>query len=305
MVYQYQVWESPQSFEAFDHSAPRNPARERSCHVLTHQAGVPGLRPDTTTEQLCDWDYMCAQIAESQPWWPPGKRFGYHAQTFGFLLGETLQRVTGTSLGDLLLQTLTGPLGIGDEVHFAVPSELLPRVALQVQGGAQQAPEPGSPLSLAMPPGATPDAAFANRVDVLTSNIPSMGTMSARGVARLYAALMGHTEGFSPLSRRHLVQACEVVYTGPDVVVGVHSVSWALGYSPSRPEPSAARPGSTFGMVGTNGSAAYADIASRTAVAIMRNRFSADFAPAQKIDQIVADTYPPGPAGPDTTRSRQ
>jgi hypothetical protein len=30
-------------------------------------------------------------LAASTPWWPPGSAFGYHAQTFGFLLGETLQ----------------------------------------------------------------------------------------------------------------------------------------------------------------------------------------------------------------------
>jgi len=56
-------------------------------HVLMHQVGVPGLPPDLTTEQLCDWDHMCALVAEATPWWPPGTAFGYHAQTFGFLLG--------------------------------------------------------------------------------------------------------------------------------------------------------------------------------------------------------------------------
>jgi CubicO group peptidase (beta-lactamase class C family) len=63
-------------------------------HVLMHDAGVPGLPPDLTTEQLCDWDHMCAVVAGATPWWPPGTAFGYHAQTFGFLLGETLQRTT-------------------------------------------------------------------------------------------------------------------------------------------------------------------------------------------------------------------
>ena len=80
-------------------------------HVLMHQAGVPGLPPDLTTEQLCNWDHMCALVAEAAPWWPPGTAFGYHAQTFGFLLGETLQRTTGARLVTLLRETLTEPLG--------------------------------------------------------------------------------------------------------------------------------------------------------------------------------------------------
>ncbi len=49
--------------------------------------------------------------------------------------------------------------------------------------------------------------------------------------------------------------------------------------------------GSTFGMVGANGSAAFADIESRVAVAILRNRFSVgDFDLATRIDTLVAQS---------------
>jgi hypothetical protein len=44
-------------------------------------------------------------------------------------------------------------------------------------------------------------------------------------------------------------------------------------------------------MVGVNGSAAYADIGSGAAVAVMRNRFTAgDLTTAARIDKIVART---------------
>ena len=59
---------------------------------------------------------------------------------------------------------------------------------------------------------------------------------------------------------------------------------WAFGYSTHRPGGVASRPGSTFGMIGMNGSAAFADIDSGTAVAVMRNRFGAgEFAAAERI----------------------
>jgi CubicO group peptidase (beta-lactamase class C family) len=68
-------------------------------------------------------------------------------------------------------------------------------------------------------------------------------------------------------------------------------VRWAFGYSPGRPGAAASRPGSTFGMVGANGSAAYADIDSGVAVAVMRNRFTVgDLSTAARIDGIVAGT---------------
>lgn len=144
-------------------------------HVLEHTAGVPGLPPDTTAADLCDWDHMCAVIADADPWWEPGTRFGDHAKTFGFLLGETLRRATGETISTLLREHITDPLAVADDVHFGVPERLLPRVACQVSpdGAAPGRPDPGSPLDRAMPPGVVPDADYANRADLLTHDIPS------------------------------------------------------------------------------------------------------------------------------------
>ena len=264
-------------------------------HVLMHQAGVPGLPYDLTTEQLCDWHHMCGILAAATPWWPTGTAFGYHAQTFGFLLGETLQRATGAGVADLLQGVLSGPLGVVDELHFAVPASHVDRVALQVAplGPPPPRPAPGSPLARAMPLAATPNAAFANRRDVLSAQIPSMGTMSARAATRLYAALLGHVPGVHLLSDEQLAAVATVAYSGPDRVMEMDNVGWSLGYSPSRPSSAASRPGSTFGMVGTNGSAAYADIDTGVAIALMRNRFSPDFTAITRLDALVAETYPP------------
>ncbi|MEU0487187.1 serine hydrolase domain-containing protein, partial [Streptosporangium sp. NPDC006013] len=41
-------------------------------HALTHSTGVPGVPAGTTPEDLCDWDGMCAAIADAKPWWEPG-----------------------------------------------------------------------------------------------------------------------------------------------------------------------------------------------------------------------------------------
>lgn len=261
-------------------------------HVLLHTAGVPGLPADVSATDLCDWDHMCAVIADAEPWWEPGTRFGYHAKTFGFLLGEVLRRATGDDISTLLRARVTGPLGVGDDVHFAVPTSELPRVARQVASvdSAPARPEPGSPLDRAMPSGVVPDADYANRSDLLTCNIPSEGTMSARGVARMYSALLGHVQGVTLVSATRRAAMAKVAFIGMDEVMGFPS-SWAFGYSPSRPN-GRGMPGSTFGMIGMNGSAAYADIDSGVAVAVMRNRFTpGDFTTAARIDQLIADDW--------------
>lgn len=259
-------------------------------HVLLHTAGVPGLPAGTTVEDLCDWERMCAVLADEKPWWEPGTRFGYHAKTFGFLLGEIMRRVTGRTASMLLRDVITSPLGIEDEVHFGVPRRLLPRVARQIAsaGPVPGFPEPGSPQDRAMPRGVRPDADYANRADVLTADIVSEGTMTARGAARVYSALLGHVDGVALVSPRRLAAMTAVAFTGMDQVMGF-PVAWAFGYSPDRPGGVPSRRGSTFGMVGMNGSAAYADIDSGVAVAVMRNRFAAgDLTTVARIDRIVA-----------------
>jgi CubicO group peptidase (beta-lactamase class C family) len=263
-------------------------------HVLLHTAGVPAPPYDTTVEELCDWEHMCAVLAEAEPWWEPGTRFGYHAKTFGFLLGEIVRRATGRTLSWWLREAVTIPLGIADEVHFGVPEQLLDRVARQQPpiGPPPPPPEPGSPLDRALPPGIRPDADYANRRDVLTSDIPSDGTMTARGAARLYAALLGQVDGVELVSPARRATMAALQFEGQDEVMGFPS-RWAFGFSPQRPGGVPSRPGSTFGMVGMNGSAAYADIDTGVAVAVMHSRFDADLAVVSGIDRIVADVYIP------------
>jgi CubicO group peptidase (beta-lactamase class C family) len=172
-----------------------------------------------------------------------------------------------------------------------------------VPGAPPHYPDPGSPAGLAIPPAILPTADLANRRDVLTSDIVAMGTMTARGVARVYAGLLGHAD--VPLvSPDRLTELARPVYEGPDEVMGVTS-TWAFGFDPYRPGGVPARPGSTFGMVGGNGSAAWADIDSGLAVAVMRNRFSSDWNAAGEIDRLVAGLFPTPsrPAQPRGARS--
>ena len=64
--------------------------------------------------------------------------------------------------------------------------------------------------------------------------------------------------------------------------------SWAFGYSPDRPGGVPSRRGSTFGMVGANGAAAYADIDSGLAVAV--GPPAAGLAAVTRIDRLIAET---------------
>src|SRR5678815_3277268 len=45
-------------------------------HALSHTVGIPGVPADTTPKDLCDWQKMCAVIADAEPWWQPGAGYG-------------------------------------------------------------------------------------------------------------------------------------------------------------------------------------------------------------------------------------
>jgi CubicO group peptidase (beta-lactamase class C family) len=106
----------------------------------------------------------------------------------------------------------------------------------------------------------------------------------------MYAALLGHVDGSNLISSQRRTAMAAVAFTGMDEVMGFPT-SWAFGYSPDRPGGVPSRRGSTFGMVGANGSAAYADIDSGLAVAVMRNGPPAGgLAAVTRIDQLIAET---------------
>ena len=91
-------------------------------HALSQSVGVPGLPPGLTVDDLCDWDKMCAIVADAEPWWMPGTKIGYHAVTFGFIVGEIVRRATGKPISQVLCEEVTSPLGVANELFFAVPA---------------------------------------------------------------------------------------------------------------------------------------------------------------------------------------
>ncbi|WP_433225479.1 hypothetical protein [Microtetraspora malaysiensis] len=80
----------------------------------------------------------------------------------------------------------------------------------------------------------TPSAEYGNNPVVLTSDIPSGGTMSARAVARTYAALLGEVDGVRLVSDERLREVTALATADVDQMVGF-PMPRALGYNLGRP----------------------------------------------------------------------
>jgi CubicO group peptidase (beta-lactamase class C family) len=263
-------------------------------HVLNHSAGVPGIPLDTTPEDLCDWDKMCAAIADAELWWEPGTKVGYHAYTFGYIVGEVVRRTTGKPISQVLREDVAGPLGVADELYLGMPESEHHRLArLEDAPGAAEmtsAMPHDLPMFKAGPLMLFPTAQLGKRTDILAADIPAGGKTSARAIARMYAALLDEVDGTRLLSPQRLREATAVATSGVDEVFGMPS-AWGLGWSIGLPGSTAKDTPTAFGVGGAGGSFAYADTATGIAFALTKNRLTADFTAATQISQLVTGAH--------------
>ncbi|MGH2353486.1 MAG: serine hydrolase domain-containing protein [Chloroflexota bacterium] len=260
-------------------------------HALSQSVGTPGLPPGLTVEDLCDWDKMCAIIADAEPWWEPGAKIGYHALTWGYIVGEVVRRATGKPISQVLREEVATPLGVADELFFAVPESEQGRLArledAPMEGNQEMMGEmPEDSPILKVGPAECTTAAYGNRADVLSSNIPAGGTVTARAVARMYAALLGEVDGVRLISPERLREVSAVAMSGVDQIFGFPT-AWGLGYSIGQFMSNAQETQHVFGVGGVGGSHAYADTKTGTTFALTKNRLAADFATAERVGGIV------------------
>jgi CubicO group peptidase (beta-lactamase class C family) len=236
--------------------------------LLSHQAGLPALRAPLPRGSMLDSRLMVTALAAEQPWWPPGPGHGYHVNTFGFLAGEVIRRVTGSSVGAMLRDGIAGPLGA--DVHIGLPAAEHGRVA----DFDWPDPEAVIPLQAA---GLPPDLlmirnAYANPPDLSgvgvvntrawrCAEVPSANAhASAAGIARVYAALAGGgaVDGVRVIDPGALADAVTQQVNGEDLVL-VRPSRFGLGFQLTQPERPFGPGSGGFGHFGAGGSIGFCD----------------------------------------------
>jgi CubicO group peptidase (beta-lactamase class C family) len=175
-------------------------------HVVSHQAGLPGLRRPFAASDLLDGGRMIELVAQEEPFWEPGARLAYHALTFGWLCDGLIRHVDGRSAGRLFADEVAAPLGL--ELWIGLPSELQGRVARLHRAAdyrltfCGEEPEPlletvyGSLVAGEFP---------WNDPEFQQVEIPAMNAIgTARSIARLYGCLArgGEIDGVRLLSEQ-------------------------------------------------------------------------------------------------------
>lgn len=257
-------------------------------HVLTHTAGIPQVPDGLGASEMCDWERTCEAVSGLAPVWVPGTQTGYHAFTFGWILGEVARRVDGRPFARIVQEEICRPLGIAS-LYFGIPDEVEPRVAVLEDGRLPAGAPPDSLLLRAMPPYVWPLAEFGNRPDILRACIPACGGITtARLIARLYAALAGDLRGVELLPPERLSAATAPQVESFDVVRATAqriALGFGLGGMPFSPMGSGA---TAFGHPGAGGSIGFADPEHHLAFALAKTRLLMETAPGEGAAYLVA-----------------
>jgi CubicO group peptidase (beta-lactamase class C family) len=247
-------------------------------HLLSHTSGVSGWEQPITFEDLYDRDKSTALLAAQAPWWEPGTASGYHAMTYGHLIGEVIRRITGQRLGEFFAAQIAGPLGADFQIGLA-PSDF-DRVADPVPWPPQPTYpadlDPSSPAFKTFT-GPVVDGSLAwswsepwRRAEIGAGN----GHGNARSLVRIQSAVAcgGEVDGVRLLSPRTINRIFEVQSDGIDLVLG-YRLKIGLGYGLPWPEvlPFIPEGRVCFGS-GAGGSLVLVDADHRMTVAYVMNK---------------------------------
>ncbi len=238
--------------------------------LMSHQAGLCAIEAPLPDDAFYHWDVMTKALASQKPWWEPGSAHGYHTNTFGFLLGEPVRRVTGKRMATFFQDEIARPLNT--DFFMGVPTSELFRCADLINpprpATARQTlpenPDLEDPLvRMRYRTYNNPDLGEYefNSSNWRTAEFPSTSPQcNARGVAKIFgelaAIIAGKADGI--VSREMLTRAIQIESDGQDLNIQ-RPTRFGLGFQLTQPDrPLGPNPGS-FGHYGNGGHLGFAD----------------------------------------------
>jgi CubicO group peptidase (beta-lactamase class C family) len=254
--------------------------------LLNHQAGLPAIDEPLEPDALFSWETMTRALAAQRPHWPPGSEHGYHAMTFGWLVGEVVRRVSGRSVARFFRDEIAEPLGL--DFWIGLPEAHENRVARLRM--APYTAQPTPLMAAMMNRDSLTSKAFlnprglmipgqANSRAIHAAEIPAAGGIAtARALAGMYAALAcgGKLRNVELVDRATLERMSRLESQGVDRIL-LLPTRFASGFMKSvdnRPDysillgPNAA----AFGHGGAGGSIGMADPEARVAIGYVMNQ---------------------------------
>lgn len=201
--------------------------------AAAHRTGIAPIPEGLSLQDLLSWDPIVAALAAATPIWEPGTAHGYHALSYGWIVGEIVRRVTGQTIGAFFAAEVAGPLGL--DFWIGLPEEIEPRVAVldfappadlsgmseEQQAAIMKLVGPGSLFWQAAGRGLIEQSDYNSRA-LRAAQVPGAGGVgTARSLARMYAATIGEVDGVRLLEPSTVDAARTLVSDGTDRVLGM------------------------------------------------------------------------------------
>jgi CubicO group peptidase (beta-lactamase class C family) len=258
-------------------------------HLLSHQSGLAGITKPV--EHFYDWDTLIHALEDETPWWEPGTANGYHALTYGYLVGEVIRRIGGQSVGTFIRKEIARPLGADFLLGFGPEEDA--RIAEMVppeEAFADLAPDSMLVRVMSNPPF---DNGAASTREWRAAEIPAAnGHGNARSCARIMSALAcgGEVDGVRLLSQAAIDRAITEQCYREDLVLMI-PMRWGLGFMLASPDMPLGPNARTFGHGGAGGSLAIADLNARTSWAYVMNKMAATTVGDTRVASIATAFY--------------
>ena len=246
-------------------------------HLLTHEAGLAGVDADLPDGAVLDWDTMIDALERQAPLWTPGESMGYHAITYGWLVGEIIRQVDGRTCGQFVRDEIAEPLGVDfyiglPESEDARTADLIPAPGAGPIGVSTDGSLAAKALGLAAPRLAGSVNSREWRAAELAA---ANGHGNGRSLAAIYSALAQGGGGLCGADAVDICAATEHAHRD-DLVLGFavrRSLGFILSTAGGRyewgPNPR------TFGHSGAGGSLGFADPDAQIGFGYVMNQMSA------------------------------
>jgi CubicO group peptidase (beta-lactamase class C family) len=271
-------------------------------YLLSHRAGMAAVRKPLDDDALFNWNKMTTALAEQEPWWEPGTKHGYHALTFGHLVGEVIRRITGKTPGTYLREEIAGPLGL--DLHIGLDAKDDARTGDMI---AMPPPGPGEPNLFAEimknpesvtfkafmnPPGGMRPG-LVNTREWRAAEIPAAnGHTTARSLAKLYGVLArgGELDGVRVMSKEQVAKCSIEQSHGPDALLMINT-RFSLGFMMSQPGAALGPNAKSFGHPGAGGSLGYADPEAKIGFGYTMNKMQASLLIDPRAIALIDSVY--------------
>ncbi len=209
--------------------------------LLSHKAGLLFVEDPHSLEDVISWYPIIESLEKQAPFFQPGTEHGYHALTFGWLVGELILRAAGfQKFSQAVNSLISSPLnlnlyvGLDDSMSDKV-SKLIPIRApidpdLKAIYDQVMAEDSIVAKALFTPKPALSDMHIWNNKKVFPASVPAAnGICDARSLAKMYAACVTEIDGIRLLNDAQLDKATVRQTFGADRIL-FFDTSFGLGY---------------------------------------------------------------------------